>query len=79
MRAYGLPRNDDVANPDIADIREFGLKSSTGRFREKGGDYRAYNRNARLKARVRRVYKRRARAEGKSAVSQERTTDEAED
>lgn len=30
MIGYGLPRNDDVANPDVADIRLYGLKTSIG-------------------------------------------------
>ncbi len=25
MKPYGLPRTDDVANPDVADIKRFGL------------------------------------------------------
>jgi hypothetical protein len=27
MKAYGLPRNDDVANPDKADIKLYGLST----------------------------------------------------
>jgi hypothetical protein len=30
MRGYGLPRHDDVENPDVADIKLYGLKTSTG-------------------------------------------------
>lgn len=30
MIGYGLPRNDDVANPDVVDIRLYGLKTSIG-------------------------------------------------
>jgi hypothetical protein len=30
MRGYGLPRCDDVENPDVVDIRTYGLKTSTG-------------------------------------------------
>ena len=71
MRAYGLPRDDDAENPDVNDIRVFARKSSVGKFRGKGGDYNPYNRNVRLKAEIRRSYKRRARAEGKAACNEE--------
>lgn len=27
MKAYGIPRNDDVANPDKADIKYYGLST----------------------------------------------------
>jgi hypothetical protein len=30
MRGYGLPRYDDVENPDVVDIRLYGLKTSIG-------------------------------------------------
>lgn len=30
MKGYGLSRNDDVENPDVQDIREYGLNTSTG-------------------------------------------------
>ena len=42
MRAYGLPRNNDIANPDIADIHTYGLKSSTGRLPKRSGEYKGY-------------------------------------
>jgi len=30
MRGYGLPRYGDVENPDVVDIRLYGLKTSIG-------------------------------------------------
>jgi hypothetical protein len=30
VRGYGLPRCDDVENPDVGDIRTYGLKTSIG-------------------------------------------------
>jgi|SaaInl4_150m_RNA_FD_contig_61_270367_length_454_multi_1_in_0_out_0_1 hypothetical protein len=40
MRGYGLPRHKDVECPDLVDIRVYGLKTSTGQIKSKGGDYR---------------------------------------
>ena len=31
MKAYGLPRFRNIEYPDVVDIRNFGLKTSTGR------------------------------------------------
>ena len=41
MKAYGLPRDDNVENPDVVDIHRYGLKSSAGNFAGKGGDIRS--------------------------------------
>jgi len=60
MKGYGLPRNDDVARPDVADIKKFGLKSSTG-----GKDY---NRNKKAKAAARRFWKKMERRKNKERV-----------
>lgn len=64
MKAYGLPRNDDVANPDAADVRTFALASHIGRFAGKGGDTHSSFRSSAAKRATRRYYKRVARAEG---------------
>jgi len=40
MKAYGVPRVPQIESPDLADIAEFGMKSSTGQIRGKGGDFR---------------------------------------
>ena len=60
MRGYGLPRNDDVANPDVADIKKYGLKTSAG-----GRDY---FKNKRAKRAIRRIYKRTERQKNKVKV-----------
>ena len=57
MRGYGLPRNDDVANPDIGDIRFYGLKTAAG-----GKDY---FKNKEFKRNTRRIWKKAARRQGK--------------
>jgi len=57
MKPYGLPRNDDVAHPDVADIKRFGLNTSAG-----GKDY---FKNKRTKAAVRRIWKKKERAQAK--------------
>lgn len=57
MRGYGLPRNDDVANPDIADIQQYGLSKHGYRFH-----------NPVRKAAARRHWKRTARAVAKKEM-----------
>lgn len=58
MRAYGLPRLDDVASPDASDARLYGLKTSRARRGARAGQKSA------AKARARRLWKRRARRQG---------------
>jgi hypothetical protein len=60
MKAYGLPRNNDVENPDVADIKTFGLNTSAG-----GRDY---FKNKSTKANIRRIWKRKARRAGKDEI-----------
>lgn len=61
MKPYGIPRNPSVGPvPDVDDIQTFAHKTSVG-----GKDYFRGPRGKRRKARVRRAYKRRARAQGK--------------
>ena len=62
MKAYGLPRSDDLEHPDVADIHEYGLKTS------KGG--RDYHRNKARKASARRRWKRIARQKVKLEIRQ---------
>ena len=71
MKAYGLPRISEIAFPDVADITHHGLKSSVGHLRGKGGDIRSSFKNPEAKARTRRLFKRRARAEGKEACNED--------
>lgn len=66
MKAYGLPRIAYLEYPDVGDIQEFGLKSSVGHLRGKGGDIKSYFRNSAVKRSVRRRHKRAARREGKN-------------
>jgi len=63
MKAYGLPRSDDVENPDMGDIRDFGLKSSAGKLPGKGGDIRSSHKNSASKRSTRRYFKKKARRE----------------
>ena len=67
MEAYGLPRMCGVSWPDVGDIKEFGRPGGAGNLRGKGGDIRSFFRNPAAKAAIRRIYKRRARNEGKIA------------
>lgn len=65
MKAYGLPRNPEVESPDVGDIKSYGLKSSTGRYKEKGGDYKGYTRSSKAKRATRRIFKKAARRAAK--------------
>lgn len=65
MKAYGVPRIKDVESPDCADLFSFALKSSKGRLREKGGDFKSNVRNAKVKAATRRIWKQKARRANK--------------
>lgn len=65
MKPYGLPRNDDVANPDVDDIKTYGLNTSAG-----GKDY---FKNKKVKKRIRRIFKRKARAESKQIIEEEKS------
>ena len=60
MKGYGLPRNDNVAHPDLGDIRRFGLKA--GRLHPK------WTANGDSKRRTRRFFKRIARREGRKEI-----------
>jgi len=57
MKGYGLPRDKDIEQPDVADIKKYGLNTSAG-----GRDY---FKNKMRKNAVRRYWKRRARREGR--------------
>jgi len=66
MKPYGVPRNHDIENPDVGDIQAYGLKSSTGRY-----DDRGYIKNKSAKRATRRIYKRAARRAGAAACKEE--------
>jgi len=70
MKAYGLPRALDIEHPDLMDIRVYGLKSSTGQIRSKGGDYRGHNKSKTRNA-ARAVWKGKARAAAKQNIRKE--------
>lgn len=48
--------------PDVADIQSQARKSSVGRFRRKGGDYKGYIRRVNNKKQTRRYLKRKDKA-----------------
>ena len=66
MKPYGVIVEE---GPDVADIKEMGSKSCTGKFAGKSGDYHPYCRGD-AKARTRRRWARRARAEGRAACNE---------
>ena len=59
MRAYGLPRNDDVAHPDQGDIGYYGLSSKHGKQKSKS------------KRRARRKWKKMERRKAKKTLRKE--------
>jgi hypothetical protein len=70
MRPYGMQRTPELEYPDVADIQRLGLKSSAGRYRKKGGDFRGYA-HGEDRARTRRSQKRHARHEGRARVMED--------
>ena len=70
MKPYGVPRTTDVESPDVGDIKQYGLKSSSGNLPGKGGDIRSPHKSSDLKKKARRRFKRRERAAGKEATQQ---------
>lgn len=65
-----MQRVPELEFPDVADIQALGLKSSAGRFRKKGGDFRGYA-HGEDRARTRRSQKRYARHEGRVRVMED--------
>jgi hypothetical protein len=68
MRAYGLPRNQDVGSPDMGDIGEYALPGHRGHLPGKGGDIRSCHKNSSAKRATRRRFKRQARSNGRRIV-----------
>ena len=62
MKPYGVRV---IESPDAVDIKFMASKGSTGKFPGKSGEYRPYSRSGQGKSRMRRFWKRKARAEGK--------------
>lgn len=67
MKPYGVPRNDDVANPDLGDIQKYGLASHIGNLPGKNGEIRSIMSSGNRR-RTRRIWKRKARNEGKIQI-----------
>ena len=65
MKPYGLPRNDNVANPDIADGRIYGLKASRINLPSKCGKIRSNFKSVIKKQNTRRLFKKIERNFGK--------------
>jgi hypothetical protein len=70
MKPYGLPRDKDIECPDKADIRQYGLKSSTGRLKTKSGEYKSYTRSTENRNKTRLYFKRKERALGKELCNE---------
>lgn len=62
MKAYGLPRDNDIEFPDLGDCRTYALKTSAGGDRFK---------NKSEKRRVRRIFKKAERHYAKDAIRKE--------
>ncbi|MGO9019630.1 MAG: hypothetical protein ACLQVJ_14900 [Syntrophobacteraceae bacterium] len=69
MKPYGIPRDPELEYPDIATIQKFAFKSCCGRIAGRRDDFRPYVCGAN-KARTRRIWKRKARAEGRVAIQE---------
>lgn len=57
MKAYGIPRNKELVNPDNDTINHYGLASHVGRIFSKNGDYHSHMHSAAAKKRTRRYWK----------------------
>lgn len=65
MKPYGLPRDKDIEDPDVVDIQNYGLNSSTGKFKTKSGEYKSYIRSTKKRHKTRLFFKRKERLLGK--------------
>lgn len=62
MKAYGLPRVNEVEFPDVGDIKRFGRPGHVGRLTTRNKDYHPYAaRQSKVRKATRRYWKRRAR------------------
>lgn len=69
MKPYGIPREDDAFNCDVADGQGYGRKASVVNLPGKGGDIRSNFKNPKKKQTVRRHWARKARAEGVAEIN----------
>ncbi|WP_165072798.1 hypothetical protein [Desulfovibrio sp. ZJ200] len=67
MKAYGIPRAGEAADPDAADGVRYALKSSAVRLGGKGGECKSAVRSRR-KRHIRITWKRRARLAAKAEL-----------
>lgn len=68
MKPYGIPRNLNVENPDLVDIRLYAFKSSRSRLESKGGDVKNSFHNSSAKRNTRRIWKKKERKSAKVGV-----------
>ena len=73
MKPYGIPRVRDLECPDCVDIKEYGMKSSVGAIRHKGGYFKT-TQKSRGKRSMRRYWKRVARQTHKKICEEEYVT-----
>lgn len=71
MKAYGLPRHKELNSPDLVDIQVYGLKSSKSKIRGKSGDIRNSFRNVKVKANIRRYWKKAERLKIKILIEKQ--------
>jgi hypothetical protein len=69
VKPNGIPREPELEYPDVGTIQAYGFKSSCGCLPGKSGDYRPYVCCAH-KARTRRIWKRKGRAEGRAQIQE---------
>jgi hypothetical protein len=67
MKPYGIPRDPELEYADVATIQKYGGKSSSGRIAGRSDDFRPYI-CGEHKARTRRIWKRKARAESRAQI-----------
>lgn len=69
MKAYGIKRVPELDEyPDKGDIKGYALKSSTGQFKTKSGEFRGMHKSKQAKANTRRIYKKRERINSKMEI-----------
>ena len=70
MKPYGVPRDPDFqGGPDVGTIKTYGMKSSTGKFPEKGGDFKPYIRSPEARRAARRTWKKAERVQARRDAS----------
>lgn len=69
MKPYGIDRTRE-RYPDLLDAKYYGFQASSVNLPGKGGDVRSNWKKPSKKAKARRYWKRRSRAEGKTLCTQ---------